>query len=200
MSEVSTCVFDERTIPGELMSMVADGLHGCGFHVVLPSDSEGRALAIAKVPGTPPSRLLVDDSGNVEWDYPAPEDGNPDPRRVADVVAALLMGETGPSERMARGYRSPSLTFKGIVGLELRERGFRVELAVYKDDTYFNALAEIVVSVPEGDAESEVCVADDGAITWTNDYWHECVVAGRLSGKEAIARDIIDTMNRALSV
>jgi hypothetical protein len=197
MKEASTCA-DERTAPGELMSMVAGGLHGHGFHIVLPGDPDGRALTITNVPGSPPSRLLVDDNGNVEWDYPAPEGGSPDPKRVADIVAMLLTGETGLGKRMARGRRSPSLTFKGIVGLELRERGFNVELAVYRDDAYFSALAEIVVSVPDGDTESEVRVADDGAITWTNDYWHECVVAGRPSGKEAVARDIVDAVSRAV--
>ena len=199
MNEASTCV-DERTIPGELMSMVAAGLEALGFRVEFPDDPDGRELAITNVPGVPPCRLLVDDNGNAEWEYPAPEDGNPDPKRVADIVTTLLMGETGSSVHVAHGHHSPSLTFKGIVGLELRERGFNVALAVYRDDAYFNATAEIVVSAPDGDTESEVSVADDGAITWTNDYWHECVVAGRLSGKEAVARDIVDTVSRAAGV
>jgi hypothetical protein len=198
MSKASTCV-DERTIPGELMCMVAAGLGALGFRVAFPDDPDGRSLTITHVPGVPPCRLLVDDNGDVEWNYPAPEDGNPDPKRVADVVTMLLVSETSPSERMARRHRSPSLTFKGIVGLELRERGFNVELAVYRDDAYLNVLAEIVVSAPDGGTESEVSVADDGAITWRNDYWHECVVAGRLSGREAIARDIVDTVSRAVS-
>jgi hypothetical protein len=199
MNKAGTCV-DERTIPGELMSMVAAGLGALGFRVAFPDNPDERALTIANVPDVPACRLLVDDNGNVEWDYPAPEDGNPDPQRVADVVTMLLTGEAGPTERRAHGRRSPGLTFKGIVGLELRERGLNVELAVYKDDAYFNAIAEIVVSVPDGGTESEVSVADDGAVTWTNDYWHECFVAGRLSGKEAIARDIVDAVSRAVSV
>jgi hypothetical protein len=199
MNEASTCV-DERTIPGELMSMVGAYLSALGFHVAFPDDPDGRSLTITKVPDVSPCRLLVDDNGNIEWDYPAPLGGNPDPKRIADVVTVLLTGKSSPSERMAHGYRSPSLTFKGVVGSELRERGFNVELAVYKDDASFNVLAEIVVSMPGGDTESEVSVADDGSIMWTNDYWRECVATGRLSGKEAVARGIVDTVSRAVSV
>jgi hypothetical protein len=199
MNEASTCV-DERTIPGELMSLVGAYLSALGVHVAFPDDPDERSLTITDVPGSSPCRLLVDDNGNIEWDYPAPVDGNPDPKRVADIVTTLLTGKSSPSVRMAHGYRSPSLTFKGMVGLELRERGFNVQLAVYKDDACFNVLAEIVVSVPGGDTESEVSVSDDGSIMWTNDYWHECVATGRLSAKEAVARDIVDTVSRAVSV
>jgi len=197
MNEASTCV-DERTIPGELMSMVGAYLSTLGFHVAFPDDPDGRSLTITKAPGVS-CRLSVDDNGSIEWDYPAPEDGSPDPKRITDIVTVLLTGKSSPSARMAHGYRSPSLTFKGIVGLELRERGFNVELAVYKDDACFSVLAEIVVSMPGGDTEPVVSVADDGSIMWTNDYWRECAATGRLSGKEAVARDIVDTVSRAFS-
>jgi hypothetical protein len=191
MNEVGTCA-DERAVPGELMTMVAGGLSGQGFHVALPDSPDERELTITNIPGVRSCRLYVGDRGDVEWDYPAPEGQKPDPKRIADVVTAVLSGDTGPHERLGRGSDNASITFKGIVGLELKARGFTVGLDVHEDYFAFTVTADIYVIPPGSCGLPMAYVNDDGVVTWINEYDHG------LSGEEAIARDIVDTVTRAV--
>jgi hypothetical protein len=181
---------DEHAAPGELMATVADGLSSHGFRVALPDSPEGRELTITNVPGVPYWKLRVGDDGHAEWDYPAPENGEPDPGRIAGIVIAMLTGNAGPRERPGGARRSPALTLKGIVGLELRERGFSVLLNAVEDYVDFTVTAEIHVTRTGSDAVPAAYVNDNGDITWVNEY-------GPHDGTEAIARDIAETMTRA---
>ena len=158
---MTTACLAGRTAPGELLRLVADGLAGAGLDVRPPADADGR-LDIA-LPGAR-CTLAVGEGGSAEWEYwPwSPDDADPD--LTADLATVLLTGRSGPQPRLASGHQRENVTFKGIVGLELKARGLDVELAVYRDETAFDTFAEIVVTVPgPGDVGGQVCVADDGA-------------------------------------
>jgi hypothetical protein len=49
------------------------------------------------------------------------------------VGAGPLTGRTGPQPRLGSGCQLENVTFKGILGLELKARGLEVELAVHCD-------------------------------------------------------------------
>jgi hypothetical protein len=206
MNRAMTCT-SGRTVPGELMLMVGDGLSGHGFHVEYPDDPESRHLTITNVPAVLKCDLYVEDTGDIQWEYPVPDNGSPDPKRVADIATALLTGEARPHEWTGRGEAVNGITFKGIVGLELKARGFNVELEVLRDDNFFDATTEIVITGAWAGGESQVIVNDDGAVTWINDYWPDYAVirwepqfSGWLGEKETVAREIVDTVRRAVSV
>jgi hypothetical protein len=155
--------------PGELIRLVAEGLTGCGLEVRL-SDPQGAArLDIACEAGQ--CRLSVNDWAYAEWDYTPRSRDDADPTLTADLATALLTGRTDQYRRLAGGYRRDGITFKGIVGRELKARGLDVELAVYEDEDYFDVTAEIVITVPGSEDTAKVCVTDEGCLTWTRDYW-----------------------------
>jgi hypothetical protein len=199
---------EESAVPGDLMVMVGGGLSSHGFHVEYPDDPESRLLTITRASAALRCELSVEDTGDVQWDYPAPDNGDPDPRRIADIATALLAGEIGPRGWTGRGDSATTITLKGIVGLELRARGLTVELDVFRDDECLAVSAEIVVTAAHAGSRSQVSVDDSGAITWISDYWPDYAVeaqrephcAARLGGKEAIAGDIVDTVTRAVSI
>jgi hypothetical protein len=187
--------------------MVADGLSRQGFRVTLPDDPDDRELTIANLPGIRSCRLHVGDGGDVEWDYPTPEGREPDPKRVADIVTAVLTGDAGPHERLSNSEGTARITFKGIVGLELKTRGFTVGLDVYEDYVAFTVAADIFVTPTGTRGASLVRVNDDGVVMWMNDYWPRHGTSGceppydhRLSGKDTIAREIVETVTRAVRV
>jgi hypothetical protein len=181
---------DEHDAPGELIAAVADGLSSHGFHVALPDGPEGRELTITNVPDVSYWRLRVGDDGHVEWDYPAPEIGEPDSKRVADIVITMLTGNAGPHERLGGACNNPTITFKGIVGLEFKERGFSVLLDVIEDYADFTVTAEIYVTRTGSNVVPAVYVNGGGEITWINEY-------ALRDGTEAIVRDIVETITRA---
>jgi len=147
--------------PGELLSLVMDGLSGSGLDV---RPGEGSMVAIAW-PGAR-CALAVSDCGRAEWEYcPGPP---ADPGLAADVATALLTGRPGPFPRLAGSPESA--TFKASVGRELTARGLKVGLAVYTDEAAFDAFAEIVATAPGGGEDAQVHVADDGGMTWIYEY------------------------------
>jgi hypothetical protein len=198
---------EEPTVPGELMSLVADGLSAHGFRVEYPDHPESMLLTIANGSAVLKCELFVEDTGDIQWEYPAPGNGSPDPRRIADIATALLTGEAGSHEWTGRGDSATNITLKGIVGLELKARGFNVELDIFRDDDHFAVSAEIVVTAARAGGQSQVSVNDSGAITWINDYWPDYAVEAQqepqftawLGRKETIARDIVDTVRRAVN-
>jgi len=168
---VTTTSLADPAAPDELLRLVADGLTGAGLDVRPPADGEGR-LDIA-LPGAR-CTLAVGECGSAEWEYCpwSPEEADPD--LTADLATALLTGRTGPQPRLGSGHQFENVTFKGSVGLELKARGLEVELAVYCDETAFDTFAEIIATVPgPGDVGGQVCVTDDGGLTWTRDYLAE---------------------------
>ena len=100
----------------------------------------------------------------------------------------MLTGHAGASPWRDPGGRS--LTFKGIVGLDLRARGLDVELAVYPEQDVLNVYAEIVITSPaDAGGGMQVWVSDNGHLTWKRDYQ---------PGEPAVAA-ITETVTRAIT-
>jgi hypothetical protein len=199
----TTCLAD-RAVPGELLRLVADGLTGAGLDVRPPADGEGR-LDIAW-PGAR-CTLAVGEGGSAEWEYWPWSADDADPDLTADLATVLLTGCSGPQPRLGSGYQRENVTFKGIVGLELKARGLDVELAVYCDETAFDIFAEIIATVPgPGDGGGQVCVADDGGLTWTRDYLAEAAalpgpgLAGQAADPAGIAGSVVEAVTRAMAL
>ena len=143
-----------------------------GLDVRPPADADGCRLDIAW-PGAR-CTLAVGEGGSAEWEYWPWSADDADPDLTADLATVLLTGRPGPQPRLGSRHQRENVTFKGIVGLELKARGLDVELAVYCDETAFDTFAEIIATVPgQGDGGGQVCVADDGGLTWTRDYLAE---------------------------
>ena len=200
----TTCLAD-RTAPGELLRLVADGLAGAGLDVRPPADEDGCRLDIA-MPGAR-CTLAVGEGGSAEWEYcpRSPQDADPD--LAADLATALLTGCSGPQPRLGSGHQLENVTFKGIVGLELKARGLDVELAVYCDETAFDTFAEIIATVPgQGDDGGQVCVTDEGGLTWTRDYLAETAVVsvpelyGQAADPASVASSVVEAVMRAMSL
>jgi hypothetical protein len=122
--------------------------------------------------------------------------------------SAVNPGRAGPQPRLGSGHQRENVTFKGIVGLELKARGLDVELAVYCDETAFDTFAEIIATVPgQGDGGGLVCVADDGGLTWTRDYLVEAAalvsaegLCGQAADPASIAGSVVEAVTRAMSL
>jgi hypothetical protein len=200
----TTCLAD-RTPPGELLRLVADGLAGAGLDVRPPAGADGCRLDIA-LPGAR-CALAVGDCGSAEWEYWPWSADDADPGLTADLATVLLTGRSGPQPRLGSGHQRENVTFKGIVGLELKARGLDVELALYCDETVFDTFAEIVVTVPgTGEGGGQVCVADDGGLTWTRDYLAEAAalselgLAGQAADPASIAGLVVEAVTRAMAL
>jgi hypothetical protein len=201
---VTTTCLSDRTAPGELLRLVADGLTGAGLDVSPPADGEGR-LDIAW-PGAC-CTLAVGEGGSAEWEYWPWSADDADPGLTADLATVLLTGRSGPQPRLGSGRQRENVTFKGIVGLELKARGLDVELAVYRDETAFDVIAEIIATVPgQGAGGGQVCVADDGGLTWTRDYLAEAAalsgpgLVGQAADPATIAGLVVEAVTRAIAL
>ena len=202
---MSTACVAGRTVPGELLRLVADGLAGAGLDVRPPADADGCRLDIA-APGARCTRA-VGEGGVAEWEYWPWSADDADPGLTADLATVLLTGRSGPQPRLGSGYQRENVTFKGIVGLELKARGLDVELAVYRDETAFDVIAEIIATVPgQGDGGGQVCVADDGGLTWTRDYLAEDAalsgpgLVGQAADSATIAGLVVEAVARAMAL
>jgi len=194
-----------RTAPGELLRLVADGLTNAGLDIRPPADGDGRLdIALPRARCT----LAVGDGGSAEWEYCPWSPADADPDLTADLATALLTGRTGPQPRLGAGHQFENVTFKGIVGLELKARGLEVELAVYCDETAFDTFAEIIATVPgTGDGGGQVCVTDEGGLTWTRDYLAETAAmtsarepCGQLADPASVVVPVVEAVTRAISL
>lgn len=190
-------------VPGELMRLTGDALARHGARVRYPTDPGSRCLTVTGLGGLGTFELSADDTGHVQFERAAPG-GRPDPRQVADLATVLLTGRAGPFEYLGRGYAVAGITFKGIVGLELRARGIETELEIYPDDIFLDAEAGIRAGSPRHGSDSEFHLADDAGMLWIRDYWAEhCAqrlepeFSAWLEGKDEIAADIADTLTLA---
>ncbi|MGH7734826.1 MAG: hypothetical protein ACREOE_14330, partial [Gemmatimonadales bacterium] len=133
--------------------------------------------------------------------------GDADPGLTADLATVLLTGRSGPQPRLGSGHQRENVTFKGIVGLELKARGLDVELAVYCDETAFDTFAEIIATVPGSGDDAQVCVTDDGGLTWTRDYLAEAAAlvsapepCGQAADPASVASSVVEAVTRAMSL
>lgn len=189
---MNTACLAGRAVPGELLRLVADGLAGVGLDVRRPADAHGCRLDIAW-PGAR-CTLAVGEGGSAEWGYWPWSADDADP----DLATVLLTGRAGPQLRLGSGHQRENVTFKGVVGLELKARGLDVELAVYTDETAFGVFAEIVATVPEP--------GDDGGLTWTRDYLAEAAarsglgLCGQAADPVGIAGSVVEAVTRATAL
>lgn len=174
------------TRPGDLLRLVAEDLSGTGLDVIRSGAGGWSQIAIACRDGQ--CALSVSDCGNARWDYwPA---GEADPGLTADLAAILLTGHPGACPPPQRDPGRQDLTFKAVVGLDLRARGLDVKLAVYPDKEVLDAYAEIVITSPaDTRGDMQVWASDDGHLTWRRDYQ---------PGGPAVAA-IVATAKRAIS-
>ena len=82
-----------------------------------------------------------------------------------------------------------------------------MELAVYCDETAFDVFAEIIATVPGSAAGGgQVCVADDGGLTWTRDYLAEAAalsgpgLAGQAADPAGIAGLVVEAVTRTMAL
>ncbi len=199
----TTCIAD-RAAPGEVLRLVADGLTEAGLDVRAPGDEEGYRLDIAW-PGAR-CTLAVGDGGSAEWEYWPWSADDADTDLTADLATVLLTGRSRPQPRLGSGHQRENVTFKGIVGLELKARGLEVELAVYCDETVFDTFGEIIATVPGAGGDAHVCVADDGGLTWTRDYLAEAAAlsgpgpCGQAADPARVAGSVVEAVTRAMSL
>jgi hypothetical protein len=186
---------------GGLARLTAASLTAAGVQVTEP-DTDGRLVIASRAAQC---ELTISDSADAElfWTPFAAEAA--DPHRVADLAAALLSGQAGA--RHPDTVSSGDLTFKGIVGMDLRAAGFTVELNAYTDDYYYDVIADITVTDPRTANSGAVFVTDDGGLTWQRDYWDEHAATEWEPGfrtwlpdPSAVARAIADDVSRALNV
>lgn len=161
----------ERKMPGALMRLVADGLKERGFDVHLPQHEDERRLSIERWGGR--CDLSVHDLGLVEWECTPWASKEPDPKLVADIAAFLLAGKTNEPLVRKNDDRQRGTSFMGIVGHELRARGFDASLDVCEDNASFEFWADILVKNPTIRTDAIIRIGEDGAIFWESDYPHE---------------------------
>ncbi len=193
----------DRVRPGDLLHLAADGLAGAGLNVGAPQDAESRCVTITLAGAQ--CTLEVTDYGCARWEYCPWPPSQADPDLAADLATVLLTGHAGPFPRLGRGHQSQNITFKAIVGLELKARGLDAELVVYRDEDYFDAFAEIVATSHGAGCEAKVCVTDDGYLTWTREYGDQAAavlpepgLCGRVVATSGAAA-IVESVTRAVS-
>ena len=188
----------------ELARLTAAHLASAGLKVAGPDpdDPAGCRLFIW-CPGGPCS-LVIDDDARAEL-----QSDHDDPHHAADVAAALL-SPAPSSARHPDAIIDRGITFKGIAGMDLKAKGLDVALSVYTDDYYYDVSGDIVVTNPRADADADagtVYITDDGGLTWLRDLWPDHASTEWkpqyrtwLPDPPAAARDIADTITRALSI
>jgi len=187
------------------MRLVAEGLIARGFDVRLPAEDDERRLSVERWGGR--CDLSVSDFGLVELECTPWASREPDPDLTSDIATFLLTGDFGNHLSLGNVRRLPGMLFKGIVGHELRARGFDVALQVYEDDHLFDVWADIIVTNHAAGAYEFVHIGDDGSIVWEREYPYE-VVAVTESSKflevfadyRALADSIATTAARAVAL
>jgi hypothetical protein len=191
--------------PGGLMRLVADGLKARGFGVHLPSWEDERRISVERWGGC--CDLSVDDFGLVEWECVPWVSDEADPRRTADIATFLLTGRDEIYPFPGGGYDPRGMSFKGIVGNELRARGFDVGLEVYEDNDNFEVSTEILAANPVIHPNADVRISGNGEITWECDYPYEVraitdtpAYFAVLANPGGLADSIAGTVSRAISM
>lgn len=184
-----------------LASLTAVSLTAAGLQVTGPN-TNGRLVIVRRAAQC---ELIVSGKADAELHWTPFAAEAADPHRVADLAAMLLSGQAGA--RHPDTVSGSDLTFKGIVGMDLRAAGFKVELNAYTDDYYYDVTADITVTDPRAGNSGAVYVTDDGGLTWHRDYWEDDAATEWeprfrtwLPDPPAVARAIADDVARALSV
>jgi hypothetical protein len=112
----------------------------------------------------------------------------------------------GLQPRLGGGRQHENITFKGIVGLELKARGLDVELAVYCDEDVFDTFAEIVATVPGSGDDGQVWVTDDDGLTWVRSSCAKTAASasgpepgGQADDPAGVVGSLVEAVTRAMS-
>ncbi len=192
-------------MPGVLMGLVAEGLRAAGFTVHLPAREDERRISADRWGGR--CDLLVGDSGLVEWECLPWASGAPDPKLTAGIAAFLLTGKDEDYPCQVSAGDTGTMPFRGVIGNELRVRGFDVRLEVYQDDARFEVFADILAASPVHHLGATVRISDNGAIAWERDYCHEAPPIARspeyfpaLANPAELADSIVTTIAHAIAL
>jgi len=159
----------------------------------------------ARAPRAGEWEITVDDHAQVTLCfYPRPGKAS-DPLWIADIATALLTG-TPPGEHRSGPIPSRAMGLKAAAGLDLRARGFLVQLNTYPDEEELQLASD--VSAHAGDESGNarlVYIADNGNVTFERWSWQDHVATGRrprspsrLSDPSATARTIANTIIAAV--
>lgn len=198
-------VVADYSSPGALMRLVAGRLEARDYRCEIAACEEERWISVPCHGGR--CYLLVWDEGLVEWECVPQAGSEADPKTAADIAAFLLTGKGDSSPREDGISHGDGLSFKGIVGTELRARGFNVGLEVYEDTGTFTVASEILVTNPVVHPNSSVRISDEGAISWECDYPCEITAtacapycAGVVAEPARLADSIVSTVTHAMSL
>jgi hypothetical protein len=192
-------------LPAGLMRLVADGLKAHGLGVRLPAREDGCRISVERWGGH--CDVSVSDFGLVGWECFPWAGHEADPKLTAGAAAFLLTGRDEDCPCQGSAHDRRGMSFKGIVGNELRARGFDVGLEAYEDSDLFEVAAEIVVTNPVIHPNANVRISDDGAIAWECDYPYEATAItdtpeyfAVLASPGELAESIVATAARAISL
>jgi hypothetical protein len=193
-----------RPHAGELIILVAGGLTASGLDVHPPGRDGGSQMTISC--HGPRCALSVTGWAGIEWERRPRANAEAAPQQVSDLTTSPLTGRPEPHPRRGSGYGRDSLTFKGIVGLELKAMGLDADLEVYEDKDYLDTQAETVMTSPPSRHDAAVHAADDCSLTWTRAHWPEAATTtgepdfcGRIAGPAKVAAAVAETITRAMS-
>jgi hypothetical protein len=155
---------------GELMRLVADRLTNSGLYVGYPRRDDPCRFEITGLKEAD-CRIVVTDCGQIQLDWtPSARDGT-DPQVIADMAACLLTGGPAAGKEHESQHSIKALTFKGLVGADLKARGFDVKLETFQDDQVFDTLTVVVAANPGSMEFPKVTISDDGSLLWEHEYW-----------------------------
>lgn len=200
--------------PGELRRLTADRLSAAGIAVQRRGEEYlvlGRARRPRSRKRERESRwgnwlLSVADEAMATVDFVPWAGADSDPHWLADIAAAFLTGEAGTGQRCLDNASVKVIGVMGVCGLDLRQRGFSVDLNTYVSDDCLEVSADISVTAP-GAPGATVWVGPGGSMMWERDYWPECADAGddwgadgeRLAGASAVAAAIARPVAAAIN-
>jgi hypothetical protein len=151
--------------PDELARLITQRLNAVDMPFTTKNIIDGSSLSV----DTPGGRWVlefVNGQAAVEW---TPHIlGALSPHELADLAAALLTGQTPPTNEPDDDH-TDSIT--ATAGKHLAEHGFKVELLVYPDDIAYDACYEIKIRQPHTrpDADATVYINNTGGLVWYHD-------------------------------
>ena len=180
-----------------LAPLVAATLTAAGLHVSGPDPDDPDADTLAIECPLARCLLTVNIMGTAELDWAPLTTAATDPHHVADLAAALLAGPPHPRHPDAK--TTSDITYKGIIGMDLRAAGYAVTLDIHADDYYYDVTADIKATNPRAPTAGTIYITDQGGLTWHRHYWDTRAEPAPLPDPPATARAIAATITHALT-
>lgn len=187
--------------PGTLLRLTGEMLEAAGISVavhcgelIISPRPQPRSKKQARENGAAQWTITVGDDAAVQLCFTPYAESTSDPRWVADIAAALLTSTLpDPAPPLSGPASVAVIGIKGVAGLNLRARGFRVRLNVDADD----ATLELTSDVAATTADSDDCDAHDAGTVWISDNGSIFYERAYWAGPSA-ARAIADTVTAAV--